>query len=395
VRLPLPYGTPEVFPFVIGDNGIFTRPLTVTLGLKKYLPNWQVALGLNEIVFAPGQTIATAVLTITPPTDPRNLPRDGGPIADISAYVNGELIGGIRKVWRSPVPLGQLGEPSYAESEIVINPDPPVAGHPTTFAAQVRNNSDFYQTITVQFGWANFGFGIPFTTTHVTPTQTVITLAPHLTTTVSAQWMPVRSGDFCIQIILTNQRTQEELLSRRNVHVVEVPETPCEPFVKDFWLQNATPYSVTVTIGASAINLPPGWSYSATPTQTVLAPYTGITVTVVVTPPCDLIAQVILPPLGSLDTSGDGSSPKIQVEGYDQDGELIGGVELQLVPAMTRIYMPLVMENRGVSNLSASLPVVVPTTAVRLPNWWIEKPLWVAILLLGGVVLYQRWKRDL
>lgn len=340
VRLPEPYGAPEVFQFLIGDNGDAARPLTITLGLQGYLPNWQVALGENQIVLEPGQSVVTGVLTITPPANPADLPVDGGPIADISGYVNGELIGGIRKVWRPPVPLGQLGEPSYAESEIVIEPYPPLVGHPSTFAAQVRNNSDHTQDIAAQFGWADFGFGIPFTNTGVVPTQTVLSLGAHMTTTISAQWTPPYSGDICVQILMSNPATQEELRSQRNVHVEQVPESTCKPIIQEFWLQNSTPLTVTVSIGASAINLPPGWTYSTDPTEAILGPFEGITVTVTITPPC-AISEAGMPI--ALAPEADLSVPaKLQVEGYDQNGAMVGGVELQLVAARTRyLYMPL------------------------------------------------------
>ena len=341
VRLPEPYGAPEVFQFAVGDNGNPTRPLTLTLGLRGYLPNWQVALRDSQIVLAPGQMIVTDVLTITPPANPADLPVDGGPIADISGYIDGALIGGIRKVWRPPVPLGQLGEPSYAESEIVIEPYPPLAGHPAQFAAQVRNNSDYTQNIAVQFGWADFGFGIPFTTTGVVPTQTVLSLGAHMTTTISAQWTPPYSGDICVQILLNNPETGQALRSQRNVHVEQVPGTTCTPFSKEFWLQNSTALTVTVSIGVGTINLPPGWSYSADPTEAILAPYEGITVTVTITPPCaqsDTGALIPLAPAADLSVPA-----QLQVEGYDQDGVLVGGVELQLVAAQTRrVFMPLV-----------------------------------------------------
>jgi len=388
VNLPQPYGTPERFTFVVGDGGNQTRPLTVTLGLREYLSNWHVELGTNIIVFAPGQSIATAVLTITPPTNPDELPIDGGPIADIPAFIDGELIGGIRKVWRPPVPLGNPGEPSYAESEIVINPDPPVAGQPTTFAAQVRNNSDYSQTITIQFGWANFGFGIPFTNTNVTPTLTVITLGPHMTTTVGADWIPPYSGDFCVEIILTNEETGEELHSRRNVHVIEVPEAPCESFVKEFWLQNATPLTVTVTIGESAINLPPGWTYSVTPTEVILGPFEGITVTVTITPPCELGTPAWI---SGLDEDGNLSPPKLQVEGYDQNGTLIGGVELQIVSVVQQpVYLPFALRNSNMGTGGNAPSKDVLQAHLGLSGQRIENPVWVIILLTGWVGLYLR-----
>ena len=291
----------------------------------------------------PGQAIVTATMTITPPGNPADLPIDGGPIADVSGYVDGNLIGGIRKVWRPPVPLGQLGEPSYAESEIVITPDPPVVDQPATFAAQVRNNSDYTQTINLQFGWADFGFGILFTTTNVVPTQTVIILSPHMTTTVSAQWTPPYSGHFCVQILLKNEQTGESLHSQRNVDPIEVPENQCEPFTKEFWLQNSTPHMITVTLGSNAINLPPGWTYSVDPDEVVLGPYEGITVTLVITPPCDLLANGLVSSLAGLDAN---SPTKIQVEGYDQNGEFVGGVEMQLIAAPQRVYLPALMREK-------------------------------------------------
>lgn len=381
VRLPHPYGTPEVFTFPVGDNGISTRPLTITLGLDEYLGNWEVALASNEIVLQPGQLFATGVMTITPPVNPHDLPVDGGPIADVSAFVDGELIGGIRKVWRPPVPLGQLGEASYAESEISVDPYPPVAGQPTTFGAQVRNNSAFTQTIQMQFGWANFGVGIPFSNTNVVPTQTVVTLSPYMTTTVNAQWTPDESGHFCVQIKLFNEQTQEALHSQRNVDVVEGP--PCEPFTRQFWLYNATPLVVTATLGTTSLNLPAGWEYSVDPSETVLGPFTGITVTVTITPDCGLAA------MGGLAAQQAGTTPaKIQVEGYDQNGELIGGIELQFVAAPSyELYLPLILRQSGAGREASGVPIAMPEESSRP---WEVRALWLWLLALGGASLGLR-----
>jgi hypothetical protein len=388
VRLPVPYGAPEVFTFAVGDNGNPTRPLTVTLGLKEYLPNWHVTLDPTVLVFEPGQSIITSQLTITPPADPAELPIDGGPIADVPAFVNGELIGGIRKIWRPPVPLGDPQEPSYAESEIAINPDPPLVGQPATFGAQLRNNSDYSQTITTQFGWADFGIGVPFTNTNVTPTITTLTLGPHMTTTISADWMPIISGNICVQILLTNEETGEEQHSQRNVNVIEVPETLCEPIIKEFWLQNPTAETVTVTIGANAINLPPGWTYTVDPAEATLAPYEGITVTVTITPLCELSTFW---GISGLIEAGNLSHPEVQVEGYDQGGELIGGVEIQLISAVRQpFYLPLVLHNSsqqadGNSPPEASSPAAEPSQKIST-----KQLLGATLLLIGGAGIYLR-----
>jgi hypothetical protein len=389
VRLPEPYGEPEVFQFVVSDNGNTTRPLTITLGLRDYLPNWQVALLKNQIVLEPGATIATDVLTITPPSNPADLPIDGGPIVDISAYVSGELIGGIRKVWRPPVPLGNPQEPSYAESEIMISPDPPVVGQPATFGAQLRNNTDYSQTITIQYSWADFGVGIPFTNTNVTPATTTITLGPHITTTVSAEWTPLFSGNICVQIILINEETGDELHSQRNVYAIELPEVPCEPFIKDFLLQNTSSEIITVTIGASSLNLPPGWTYSVDPAEVVLASYEGITVTVTITPLCELSTSE---GMFALVDEGKLSPAKLRVEGYDQDRVLVGGVEIQLISAVQHpIYLPIVLRNSGMKvGGNASSETISPNGGL-LPKSWIEQSFGVLLLLLVGAGIH--WKR--
>jgi len=392
VRLPEPYGAPEIFNFVIGDSSNATRTVTVTLGLKEFLPNWHVTLKTNQVVLESGQFV-TSVMTITPPITPGGLPIDGAPIVDVSAFVDGNLIGGIRKVWRPPVPLGQLGEPSYAESEIVINPDPPVVGQPTTFAAQVRNNSDYTQTISLQFGWADFGFGIPFTTTNVVPTQTVIMLGPHLSTTVSANWTPPYSGNFCVQILLMNKQTGESLRSQRNIYAIEVPENECESFIKQFLLQNPTPETVTVTIGVGTFNFPPDWDYSVSPTEAVLGPYESITVTVVITPPCEVNAQGLSQPLAALNAVNTSNPTKIQVEGYNQNGELVGGVELQLIaPVQQPIYLPFVSRGSSMGTEERISPMGALNSFPRLPDHQRGNPLWLIILSMGGVGLYIRYR---
>jgi hypothetical protein len=118
------------------------------------------------------------------------------------------------------------------------------------------------------------------------------------------------------------------------------------PFNKDFWLQNSTPLTVTVSIGSNAINLPAGWTYSTNITQTVLGPNQGLTVTLTITPPCGLAKQAWLTPQGTLDTGGASGPATIDVEGY-VDGELIGGIEVQLeaAPPEWLIYLPIVRKS--------------------------------------------------
>ena len=264
----------------------------------------------------------------------------------MEAYINGELIGGIRKIAKPPIPLHKPQDRPYAETEIGVTPYPLVAGSASTITVDIVNTSETTQTIRVLFGVANFGVGIPFTTTGILTTSTVVTLGPGISQTVWTTWTPPEPGNWCIQILLQDPNNQyPEQRSQRNVHVERRSFKPCEPFTRDFWLENSTPFSVTVTIGASAINLPAGWTYSTNITQTTLAPFTGVTVTVTITPPCQIAAQALLSPLAMMDTGGASGPPTIDVEGYDDSGNLLGGIEIQLEgPLLNMVYLPIVLK---------------------------------------------------
>ena len=63
----------------------------------------------------------------------------------------------------SPVEfLGDPGSPSYAQTAITVFPDPPEAGRPAETCVWVINTGDVTQSVTVDFGVANFGMGVPF-----------------------------------------------------------------------------------------------------------------------------------------------------------------------------------------------------------------------------------------
>lgn len=181
-------------------------------------------------------------------------------------------------------------------------------------------------------------------TTGVAPAYRDVTLGPGVSTTVSAVWTPTVSGHWCIQILLRDLNNQyPEQKSQRNVDVERRIFVPCHPFTRDFPLQNSTPLTVTVSIGASAINLPAGWTYSTSITETTLAPFASITVTVTITPPCGL-AQSPLWPLGMLDTGGASGPPMLNVEGYSQEGSLLGGIQIQLETIPPKmIYLPMAL----------------------------------------------------
>lgn len=318
--------------------------VTITMALVNYRPDWLVSITPTLLSNVRPGDVRGVTLTVRPPTWEGLT--DERPIADVEAYIGGELIGGIRKIAKPPIPLHKPQDRPYAESEISVHPLPLLATKPATLTTEIMNTSEVTQTIRVEFWVANFGFGIPFTTTNIVPTYRVITLGPGISRTVGAVWTPPSAGNWCIQIRLVDPNNQyPEQISQRNVHVERRDWQPCAPFNKDFWLQNSTPLTVTVSIGANAINLPAGWTYSTNITQTVLGPYQGITVTLTITPPCGLSKQAWLTPQGALDTGGASGPATIDVEGY-VDGELLGGIQVQLeaAPPEWKVYLPLVMK---------------------------------------------------
>lgn len=316
--------------------------VTITMGLISHRPNWQMSITPTLLTNVGPGVVREVTLTVQPPSWEGLA--DEQPIADVEAYIDGELIGGIRKIAKPPIPIHKPQDRPYAETEISVTPYPLQAGKPATITTDIVNTSEETQTIRVEFWVANFGFGIPFTNTNIAPTYRVITLGPGISQTVGAVWTPPSAGNWCIQIRLRDPNNQyPDQFSQRNVHVERRDWQPCLPFTKDFWLQNSTPLTVTVSIGASAINLPPGWTWSTNITETVLAPYQGITVTLTITPPCGLSKETWLTPLGTLDTGGASGPATIDVEGY-VDGELLGGIEVQLeaAPPEWKIYLPIV-----------------------------------------------------
>ena len=233
-----------------------------------------------------------------------SFPEDGTPIVDVEAHAEGELIGGISKIYRPPVPIHPSGDPIYAEREITINPYPPRAGQPTEICAEIRNPTDVTQTFTVTFSVANFGIGLPF---HPINTRVVV-LPPHSFKTVCVMWVPPFAGHFCAQITIA-QPGHEPVWSQRNMDVGEI-FIPGQPSTLMFPVGNPTTKPATVTLGL--VPHVEGWNIALS--QDVLpnlAPNAVRMVTLTVTPPLN---QPFPEP----------DAPVVDVEAYI-GRELIGG----------------------------------------------------------------------
>jgi len=340
---PLQPGIPHSLQFPL-SSWPYDIPVTVTLGLINHRPDWQVSLDPSVVQnLQPGETVPVT-LTVTPSADaPLG---NGEPVVDVEAYVNGELLGGFRKLDAPPVPIHRPHEKGYAESEISMNPDPPRVGLSTLVSAFVFNTSGTTVTVEVDFGWAAFGMGIPFTTTGMSPTHQAITLSPGATGMAETLWVPSLNGPTCVEIHLNDlQDLYEPQISQRNVNVIEAPGN-CGTSVKTFTLVNTLPLTVTVDLGAIGFNLPPDWTYTVTPTQVVLGPYEQTVITVTFNIPCvnTYEARQLRDRITALQQEAN-AVPILDIEGYIQ-GELLGGVEYRfpsvLQPPEGLLYLPLI-----------------------------------------------------
>jgi hypothetical protein len=284
-------------------------------------------------------------LTVTPPEGVElGL---GEPIVDVEAFIDGVLIGGFRKLDRPPVPLHKPHEKGYAESEIIIDPYPPQQGVTTQVSTVVQNTSDESMTIDLEFGWAKFGMGIPFTTTGMSPYTRSVTLGPAMTQTVGISWQPSLSGHQCVLIMLSDpEGIYGPQRSQRNVDVAERP--PCgETSFFTFTVYNDTPFSATVDIGLITFNVPADWEVTTIPSDTLLLDkFSSGVVAVMVTIPCPptALARDAFHDILAIQQQA-GSLPTVDVEGYIE-GELVGGIEIQFAEQAaepdTFIYLPVV-----------------------------------------------------
>ncbi len=208
----------------------------------------------------------------------------------------------------------------------------------------VQNTSDVEVTVDLEYGWADFGMGIPFTTTGMLPFTRTVTLSPSMTSTQSVEWTPVQSGHQCVIVHLTDPAgIYEPQQSQRNVDIVSRP--PCgEIKVYTFTVYNDQPVAVTVDLGLITFNVPADWVIELVPSGSVEIEANGkLVVEVRVTIPCPNTPSAMLrrAQIRALQEQA-GGSPIIDVEGY-VEGELIGGIELQFDgEAVSFIYLPVI-----------------------------------------------------
>ena len=214
----------------------------------------------------------------------------------------------------------------------MVEPYPPQVGVDSLVSTVIQNASDVTQTINLEFGWADFGMGIPFSTTGMVPPTRTVTLAPEMTQTATVTWTPTQTGHQCIQVWLTDPSgVYEPQRSQRNVDVTERP--PCgQTRTFTFTVYNDSPFTVTVDVGMITFNVPADWQVTVTPSPTLeIGPFDEADVTVTVLIPCPPLSRAMFETQAIYAIQqASGSVPTIDVEGYVK-GELKGGIEIQFV----------------------------------------------------------------
>jgi hypothetical protein len=295
---------------------------TITLGLIPHLPGWSIALSEDVLTSMASGEIRPVTLTVTPPAA-EDLPPDYTPIVDIEGYSGLQLIGGFRKIFRPPVALHTLPDPTYAEREISINPYPLEAGRPTEVCAELYNPTANPREVLVHFSAGAFGIGILFTELGSPHT---VDLAAFSVKRECIFWVPPITANACLQVTL-EQAGYAPQYSQRNIAIAR-GLLPGIPYELTFVVRNPLGSTETVTLGM--IPYLNGWSYELS--EDVLSNMLGgeiRPVTLTITPP----AGQGLP---------EDFTPLLDVEGFIGSNP-IGGIETVYEPApLFQNFLPMV-----------------------------------------------------
>ena len=213
-------------------------------------------------------------------------------------------------------PIGfPTNDPPFAEGEIEIHPYPLIAGMPNEISVRVTNNTAVSQTVNVSFQTSpqKFGIGLNFSSFD----NRTVTLPAHGNAIVKGTFVPITSGHYCIQIVVTGPGLAEPLVTQRNLDVTEDLHAGV-PDLLPFLVRNNTAASADISLVVD--NTCPGWDAQIVdPAGGVLsgvAPGAVLTATLQVTPPNPVVL---------------GSGCHIDVQAWIGD-QMIGGIRKLDVP---------------------------------------------------------------
>jgi hypothetical protein len=296
--------------------------VTITLGVIPYLPGWTITLSNDVLTGMASGEIRPVTLTVTPPAGV-DLPSDYSPILDIEGYNGPQLIGGFRKVFRPPVALHTLPDPTYAEREISINPYPLEAGRPTEVCAELHNPTADPREVLIHFSAGAFGIGILFSSIYSPPT---IDLDAFSEERECMLWVPPITGNACFQVML-EQTGYAPQYSQRNMGIVN-SLLPGVPYDLTFIVRNPLGSTETVTLGI----IPKLNAWSIGLSEDVLSNMLGGEIR--------LVTLTVTPPIGQ--DLPRGFTPLLDVEGFIGSNP-IGGIEIVYAPTPPfQNFLPLV-----------------------------------------------------
>jgi uncharacterized repeat protein (TIGR01451 family) len=268
---------------------------------------------------------------------------------DLLATINGRLIGGIRKIDRPPT-APPIDEPHWAEREITVYPDPPIAGQPAQLCVKLVNPTDYPQSVGVTFAVADFGAGIGFTGIQTVPG---VTIPAHGMVMVCIPWVPGAGGTLhrCVRVQI-QQDGYRDVFSQRNINLLPLPLLRILAHVGQqdlppFLLHNPEQVARRFFFQVRPVGLPGVLIQLIDPlTRGILPPEEEIELAPLETR--EFFLRLIVPADRSIaqETAGDDQYIDVLPHGDGQlilvDG-LVSGVRYAFVPL--NIYLPLVMRN--------------------------------------------------
>jgi len=248
---------PEEVPIAVGNPT--PAMADIDLVVDNTCPGWSAWVSPTLLVgVGPNSTdVRTAVLTVTPPAGLLG----GGCHIDLLATINGQLIGGVRKIDRPPT-APPIDQPHWAETEITVSPDPARPGEPAMVCVKLVNPTPVDQVVDVTFAAADFGGGVPFTD-FGTVNDAVIPAGGTLP--ICVPWTPAVGGTphRCLRVQI-HQDGYHDVFSQRNIdlftftlRVFQLPAGQLD--LPPFLLQNPMPDPVpfffdVVLVGLSGVS---------------------------------------------------------------------------------------------------------------------------------------------
>ncbi len=324
-------GVTDILPFKVGNPTAAVAD--VVLVVDNTCPGWTAVVSPTLLtgVLANDSDIRNAELTVTVP-NPAVL--GTGCHVDVQGWINGHLIGGIRKLDVPPVHLTP-SNPPWLEQEISTVPTVPVSGTVNQVCVELQNPLAITKTVTITYSEAAFGAGIGFTPF----TAQTFDLPPNSIAKYCANWTPLASTSLhrCLLVTLVQPGFLDQR-SQRNLDIAHLPPglTPIGLPIP-IRIGNPLPYTSTITLDASLIGLS-GWTPSFTPPLPLtLGPGASQAFTLRLVPA--VMAQAAASSASGPATFGDVVRVDVAIL---LDGELSGGFSVDLAPPL-QTFLPLVL----------------------------------------------------